>query len=215
MNDLVLARIVGEQARKTLPNFADAACEYFLQDEKAIGIPPRLWEAKNGELKSVHKMVKSGDDGVVLTGPPGRGKDWFAVALLQQLADTRRYSVPGPGPNQEYFGGKWLHMPTWMIGLRAAIGGRTNESEQTVLAAAVKPSVLVIEDLGSERETDYAAEILLAMVNQRLYFPEKYTVVTTNESLEDLARRNERLASRFGSFAVVKFSGPDLRLEGK
>jgi DNA replication protein DnaC len=73
---------------------------------------------------------------------------------------------------------------------------------------------LIIDDIGSQRETDWTAERFFALVNRR-WMEQRPTIATSNLGLPDLkAAVGDRAFSRLvGSDAVVlKFTGRDRRM---
>lgn len=76
--------------------------------------------------------------------------------------------------------------------------------------------VLVLDDLGSERPTEWTAERLYALVNRR-WLEERPTICTSNLSPTELEKSvGDRVFSRLvGNGSVgVKLSGPDRRRQG-
>ncbi len=73
--------------------------------------------------------------------------------------------------------------------------------------------LLVLDDLGVERNSDWAYERLFTIVNGR-YNDLRPTIVTSNTPVE---RLDSRLVSRImdqGTTTVIPFTGPDQRLRG-
>lgn len=73
--------------------------------------------------------------------------------------------------------------------------------------------LLILDDLGSELTTQFTQTALYELVNSRLV-GEKHTVISTNLSMEEIARRyNPQIASRIeGEYHVLHFFGDDIRL---
>ncbi len=74
--------------------------------------------------------------------------------------------------------------------------------------------VLILDDLGTQNATSWAAEKLYQLLNYR-YNAELPTVITTNQSLSDM---DPRLASRLRHQDIVRtvpIYAPDFRLRGK
>ncbi len=127
--------------------------------------------------------------GLLLCGKSGRGKTHLACAVIHSLQDTYRIS--------------FAHVPTLLERIR-----RGEASADQYLTA----DLLVLDDLGSERGSDWALEKLLIIVDGRLN-QLKPTVFTTNFSPNELELRiGSRLASRilYNSLDVM-VQGPDWR----
>lgn len=77
------------------------------------------------------------------------------------------------------------------------------------------PELLVLDDIGAQRLTDYATETLNRIIYRR---EGKATIYTSNLSLTELEDRDptgyiERATSRIvGECAIVKMTGPDRRI---
>ena len=73
--------------------------------------------------------------------------------------------------------------------------------------------VLVIDDLGSEKITDWAMEMFYSIINKR-YEENRTTIITSNLSIEEISKKyGDRLASRIvGMCDIIKIEGEDKRL---
>lgn len=73
--------------------------------------------------------------------------------------------------------------------------------------------LLILDDLGSELTTQFTQSALYELVNTRLV-GEKHTVISSNLSMEEVARRYApQIASRLdGEYHVLHFFGDDIRL---
>jgi len=86
--------------------------------------------------------------------------------------------------------------------------------------------VLLVDDLGTEKITDYAYQVIYEILNGRLMCGTKKMIITSNYSLDDLARiidmsvagkglniSGKRISSRIaGMCKVVKLEGKDWRI---
>ena len=110
---------------------------------------------------------------LVASGEYGAGKTGLAVALLHEYAE-RGQSV------------LFVNAPSMLRRVRAtySAGGA---DESSVLDTLADVDVLAIDDVGKERLTDWASELLYDLVNRR-YSADRRTIVTTNLSMHDLNR---------------------------
>ncbi len=76
--------------------------------------------------------------------------------------------------------------------------------------------LIILDDLGCERQTDYAQNLLFHLLNERL-IRNKRMVISTNFTAKELKETyNERIFSRIlGSFNGIRFYGDDVRLKIK
>lgn len=131
----------------------------------------------------------SNGKGIILCGKSGRGKTHLACAIVNFIHSD--YHV------------EFAHIPTLLENIRRGKG----ELDQMLAA-----DLLVLDDLGSERGTDWSLEKLLIIVDGRLN-QLKPTVYTTNFNLDELELRiGSRLASRILNNSLdLVVQGPDWR----
>ena len=134
--------------------------------------------------------------GLVLTGTVGSGKTGLAVALA--------YIV--------HMQGKRVRIGTFTEILDEMRPGGASGNPETAPADMYKPALLVLDDLGTQKVTDYVSERLFAIVDGR-HQRQLPTIITTNL---DLAQLNIQFGSRVVSRIVevsrfVPLTGDDLR----
>ncbi len=123
-------------------------------------------------------------------GRSGTGKTHLACAIANELKD--QYVVA------------FACFPILLQKMRTS-----NANFDELLSA----DLLILDDIGSERETAWTTERLLMIVDGRL-INLKPTIFTTNYEVDDLEKRvGMRVASRIiGNNFQVLFEGPDWRL---
>jgi len=150
-----------------------------------------------------HESPEAG--ALILVGPVGTGKTYAAVAA------AREYEVPLFVPVVELLdalrpGG----VPTQFD------RGGTVHSKGDVRAihfgVTLNRGLVILDDLGAERPTDWTAERLYALVNRR-WMDHQPTIVTTNADPSKLAEAfGARVFSRLADGAtVVRCGGEDRR----
>lgn len=133
----------------------------------------------------------------IFRGPPGRGKTHTVVEFL------KAYTSAFPTPYTSTF----LSMLDFENLLDEEM--QTNRTTRGILGNLGDARVLVLDDLGTERQTDFLERSFGELMRQRVM---KCTILTTNLSDADiLARYGSRIHSRLKIFSVISFAGPDLR----
>lgn len=140
--------------------------------------------------------------GLLFYGEPGTGKTYIASCIANALLQQR---VP--------------LIVTSIIKLTSASGpfSREAEEQQILLRKMNTARLLIIDDLGSERGTDYKMEQVFEVIDSR-YGAKKPMIITTNLSLKQMQEeadvRRKRIYERiFEVCFPVKFSGPSWRYE--
>lgn len=159
--------------------------------------------------------MKSGRS-LFLTGIPGSGKTHIACALLNEwFAGSFTLSgegVPYPANRPPLF----LPAVELLLEIKASWHSEENlmaESENDLLARHTRAPLLVLDDLGAEKISDWSRQVVYLLIDRR-YRDMMPTIITSNLSLEDLARQlDERIASRICEMGiVVVLEGKDWRV---
>ena len=134
---------------------------------------------------------------LTLVGDPGVGKTHLAVSVVQAWIKQERPA-------------KYVHVVELLDDLRRGYGDPNRNYEER-LALYKEVPLLVLDDLGAERDTDWALERLDQLIDWR-YIHRLHTVVTTNCALTSLPKRiaSRLLDVRLGE--VVALWGADYRL---
>jgi len=145
--------------------------------------------------------------GLMFIGPPGIGKTHIAVAVLRDV--VRRTGARGL-----YYDTRAL-----LRDIRSTYTPITHTAEMDVIRPVMEAELLVLDDLGAERLTDWVEETMSLIVNTR-YNERRPTIFTSNyEDLPDegelnslLVRVGFRLHSRLREMCeFLEYDGPDYR----
>lgn len=145
-----------------------------------------------------------GPSNLTLVGGYGTGKSHLAEAIAREalVTGTSRYE----------------YVPHLMDRMRSAYSS-DGETVEHIISVLTQVKVLVLDDLGTEKGSDFTQERLTSIVEQRMG-RQASTVITTNLNRETLHQKGyERLASRLWAVgtqeAIVKtLTCPDARLHG-
>jgi DNA replication protein DnaC len=146
------------------------------------------WEANKEEGK-----------GLYLCGGVGTGKTHLAVAVLNEVVRKKR--VPS----------LFVTVPELLDNLREAYNKPGRDLDEW-MDAVQNADFLVLDDLGSERVTEWVRERIFVIVNHR-YREQLPTVFTSNVGPKDLAEQlGERTASRIIAMCEwIALEGDDYR----
>jgi DNA replication protein DnaC len=139
---------------------------------------------------------------LTLTGPHGVGKTHLAAAAANRALE---------GGHAVFF----AIVPDLLDHLRASFDPGRGEVGYDELFEEVRTApLLVLDDLGAQATSPWAAEKLYQIVNYRTLtgLP---TIVTTSSTLDELARTHPRVVSRIGDARyglVMRMFGPHYRL---
>lgn len=140
--------------------------------------------------------------GLILYGSTGTGKTHLAVATMRYVIE--QYEVPA----------LFVTMPALLEAERQSYDGLIDPGAASI-AVAQKADLLLLDDLGAERASEWVQEKLFALVNHR-YSAGLPTIATTNLNPEATADQiGYRAFSRlFERSEWVNMKGPDYRIHG-
>lgn len=165
----------------------------FAKDQ---GLVPEIQYAKT-YVDHFREMEKSAT-GLLFWGDVGTGKTYLAAcianALIEQEIPVKMTSIPQ---------------------ILNHLSGLFSEDRNRFLEDLTRPSLLIIDDLGAERRTDYSLEQIYAVIDSR-YSSGKPMVLTTNLTLEEMENPGDRSLARIYSRVLercvpVLINGPNLR----
>ena len=124
-----------------------------------------------GKARKFVKEFPAVEKGLVFMGGSGLGKTHLAIACLKLAAHEK-------GLRGLFFDTRQL-----LRRIRQTYDPSTRETDRDVIDPALTADLLVLDDLGAERATDWVEETLHLIVNTR-YNERRATIFTTNYPLE-------------------------------
>ena len=177
-----------------------------LQDKSLYDYTFAKDNGSNPEMKLAHNYVsnweemKANASGLLIWGDVGTGKSFFAGCIANALLEK---GVPV--------------LMTNFSRILNTLTGMHFEDRNQFINSLNRYSLLIIDDLGIERNSDFALEQVFNVIDSR-YRSGKPLIVTTNLTLDDLRNPEDtahsRIYDRLLSMCVpVRFTGDNFRQE--
>ena len=165
----------------------------FANDDGSL---PQIASAK--KFVETWKERKANNDGLLLWGDVGTGKTFYAACIANALIEQ----------------GTSVLMTNFSKILNQ-LSGMFSEDKNNFIASMMQYSLLIIDDFGIERNTEYALEQVYNIIDER-YKTKLPLIVTTNLSLSTLKNpedtAHKRIYDRVLAMCVpVKFVGDNHR----
>jgi DNA replication protein DnaC len=211
-----------------------------LQELERCQIPVKYKESSfdnfigNDKIKQLCKTLAETNHDILITGPTGCGKTHLAVAIMRDIIEKaipkypmrknergKIYGDPGIWGKGSCCQALFITVPRLLMDLRSVFSGQKKKwndygeggpmTEQDAIDEYANYKVLILDDLGAEKTTDYSLTSLYIIIDERIN-NETRTIVTTNLSLQELEEKMDaRVASRLSGMKIIKINMPDYR----
>lgn len=207
-----------------MPSSADRIVPARFTDRTFLTFRPTTPSQERAQIAAM-KLATGEYTSLVLVGPPGVGKTHLAAAVVYHIvvandldyaARLEAMSEGDPWPRVPD-SPMWTNVADLIVSLRMEMDAPLDDRSA---AAAVRTlrrhrALVVLDDLGREKASDWTGEIVYALVNAR-YENRLPTLVTSNLSPADLRSSPywpvvSRLAE---DGALIQVDGSDRRLAG-
>jgi DNA replication protein DnaC len=166
------------------PRFSKSCFENFQTYKQA-----QLLQAKK-TAEDFAKKFPAVDFGIIFIGPNGVGKTHLACAILNKI-----YKEKG-------IKGLFLDYSNLNFQLKDTFYGDEEESVNSLIEEFIEAPLLVIDDLGSIKPSNWFLDIVYEIINQR-YLKNKFMILTSAYQIsEDTGKEN--LYSRIGDALVSR-----------
>ena len=164
------------------------------------------FEALNDYKESVLEKVEAGDGLYIWGKSTGSGKTSWACKIMSHYFRKVAFDT---GLENE---GLYIFLPTFLEDLRDYYDNKDPYFEQ-VLSMVKDCKLLIVDDIGAERVTEWVRERMVSIINTRVS-NNLATIYTSNLSPEELKEElGDRISSRvLGSSQVVEITGGDRRV---
>lgn len=153
--------------------------------------------------------------GFFMAGKQGCGKSCLAGALVRDRMNPAHPAtiadISGNSISYSPSAVGWYYAPAMIARVKDSW---KREGESKAIEALLAPSVLVLDDLGTERRDDATASILRAFLEFSINGG-KNIIVTSNFSLKEIAGLDQRVASRLAMLQPVELPQVDHRAEAR
>lgn len=146
--------------------------------------------------KRIVALLKKSKKGLFIFGNTGTGKTYTLYAIKHRYQEMGRKAV----------------IENW-VDLLLELRDRVNYL-RTAIEETLEPDILMFDDLGSEKQTEWSQEVLYMIVN-KCYEREKKVFISTNLSLDQFsANYGDRIFSRLMEMCeCFEMKGDDRRIE--
>ena len=128
------------------------------------------------------------DPGLLFQGPSGVGKTHLAVAVLRELVTNCGIT------------GRFVDYRDLLRSIQNSYNPVSETSELEILQPVLNADVLLLDELGTRRPTDWVRDTVTQILNDR-YKRERVTLITTNYEDDDTDASIPTLAERIGPYA--------------
>ena len=155
------------------------------------------------------------ETGFCFRGGAGIGKTHLAVAVSKMYFDPEDANTIATTGQDERINYRDAFIfetaPNLMSEIKGTFGNNSKETEKSVVDRYSDVKLLVLDDLGSEKESEYSIMAIYAILSNRINWM-RPTIITTNKTLSELGKWSERIASRLSAFETLKLPEIDRRV---
>ncbi len=159
-------------------------------------------------VKDLQRFIGAYWDGIVLRGNTGCGKTHLAIAIARQIPTE---PIKTRGGWETISGTIFTTAPELLLKIRSAFRDGSEQSEEQLIDYYSGCELLILDDLGSEKTSEFAVTTLYIILDRRIRDCLK-TIITTNLSQQEIdATFGARIASRLSAMENIKINMPDYR----
>ncbi|MFA5300926.1 MAG: DnaA/Hda family protein [Lutibacter sp.] len=196
-----------EDARQALITMKDDFLKQPTKIMGEMGVPIKyhnvsLDSFKGGEkyVQAIRNYLSEPNGSLYIYGNCGSGKTHLAVSILRELYLANVTLKAG-----------FIPTPNLLLQIRDCFNKDPKFTEYEIVEKYLNYHVLVLDDMGAEKTTEFSITTLYLIINGRLS-DEKPTIVTSNLSRKQFETQiDNRIASRFAEYKAIHLDMPDHR----
>lgn len=191
------------------------------RDRTLDGYDPTVSPSSAQALDAARRVASGDLRSLVLVGPPGVGKTHLMAGIFRAVhertiaawLETRAAAVAEFRPVQPMQLPEWCSVPALVSDLRTEMGTDLHAASDRAIRLRSWPALLVLDDLGREKVSDWTGELVYTIANAR-YEAQLQTIASSNLRPADLATSGywpvvSRLAE---DGALIHVEAPDFRM---
>lgn len=164
------------------------------------------FESLKNYMEHVEENVELGEGLYIWSDGVGNGKTSWACKIMSHY--FRKIAFKSGLENE----GLYIYLPTFLDDLRSSYNEEPDPEFMEVLSMMKNCKLLIMDDIGAEKSSEWVNERLLSIINTRI-MKGLSTIYTSNMSLiEQEEHVGKRIASRIiGSTKEIHLTGADKR----
>ena len=152
---------------------------------------------------------------IVLIGKTGCGKTHLAVARMREMVINNEVPKGGITRTRDSWemptSAVFITTPMLLMEIRDSFKDESGQTERGLVEYYSSIPILILDDLGADRATDWAIETLYLIIDGR-DSNLKPTFITTNLTIPEIEKHyGARIASRLAGMNIVTIDMPDYR----
>ncbi len=195
--------------------------EFFIDNMiESANVPVVFQSASLKDLEPEIAEALTTEQSYFIKGNVGVGKSHMAVAIMREYLreikpeydEQRKEYSYHPEESMPVF----VEVPELLLRIRDTYNDASNESEKDIVNYYSSTPFLVLDDLGSEKASEFSTLMLYLIINRRCTSG-KTTIITSNLSLALIEDRlSDRISSRIkGMCKEINVMGNDKRYDSK
>lgn len=206
---------------KAFVAFADKSKAMIQSAISLAGVPVLFHDADMSDLGHASSKAFDVKESYFIQGAVGVGKSHMAAAMLRQYVEAL---VPQYDEQKREFcfhdfnslRPRYIEAPELLLEIRDSYSGKSTMSEKEIVDYYTMTPFLVLDDLGSEKASEFSTLMIYLIINRRCTSG-KTTIITSNLDLAEIKERlSDRISSRIkGMCREITVDGNDKRCEKK